>query len=166
MPDPCDRDDNVTGEDGKLYEIDANGDATGTTAHTDIKSYTYHKGYCDGHPAPEIEYIECDHDGRTKNATATEQNQKIHDEAWEAWYAEVEKCEQLVEEGGFFHCISTDGAAKKAMEEDRDQFYKDFISLTYEYSAEEIVPPKGYTLHGVHTDDIPMEWRNVTSSRV
>ncbi len=50
------------------------------------------------------------------------------------------------------------------MEEDRDQFYKDFISLTYEYSAKEIQATKGYILHGIHTDDIPVEWRVVTSS--
>ena len=161
--DPCDRDENVTGEDGKLREIDSNGDASDTIAHTDTKHYTYHKGYCDGHPAPVIEYIECDHDP-DENCDCEEQNQKLHDDAWAAWYQEVETCEKLVEEGGFFHCISTDGAAKKAMEEDRDQFYKDFISLTYEYSAEEIMAPKGYVLHGTHTDDIPIEWRNVTSS--
>ena len=161
--DPCDRDENVTGEDGKLREIDSNGNASDTIAHTDTKHYTYHKGYCDGHPAPTIEYIKCDHDP-DENCDCEEQNQKLHDDAWAAWYQEVETCEKLVEEGGFFHCISTDGAAKKAMEEDRDQFYKDFISLTYEYSAEEIMAPKGYILHGTHTDDIPIEWRNVTSS--
>lgn len=161
--DPCDRDDNVTGEDGKLYEIDSNGNNSGEAAHTDIKSYVYHKGYCDGHPAPEIEYIECDHDA-DEECDCEEINQELHDNAWAEWYKEVETCEQLVEEGGFFHCISTDGAAKQAMEEDRDQFYKDFISLTYEYSAEEIMAPKGYAIHGTHTDDIPIEWRNVTSS--
>lgn len=51
---PCTRDDNVTKEDGLLYEIDSSGAASGDRAHTDIKKYTYHKGYCDGHPAPEI----------------------------------------------------------------------------------------------------------------
>lgn len=161
--DPCDRDDNVTGEDGKLYEIDSSSNITTDVAHTDRKSYTYDKGYCNGHPAPVIEYIVCDHDA-DEDCDCDERNQELHDEAWKAWYEEVEHCEQLVAEGGFFHCISTDGAAKKALEEDRDQFYKDFISLTYEYSAEEITAPKGYIRHGIHTDDIPMEWRCVTSS--
>ncbi len=159
--DPCRRDENVTGADGKLYEIDSSGNITEDTAHTDTYSYHYRKGYCDGHPAPEFEYVECDHEG---DCDCDEINQEIHDEGWKAWKKEVETCEQLVEEGGFFHCISTDGAAKAALEEDRDQFYKDFISLTYEYSAKEIQAAKGYILHGIHTDDIPVEWRVVTSS--
>lgn len=160
--DPCRKDDNVTGEDGLLYEIDAAGAATSTPAHYDTRSYVYHKGYCDGHPAPEIEYIECDHE---TECDCDELNQEIHDQAWKDWYEEVKKCEQLVKEGGFFHCIDPEsGAAKKALEEDRDQFFKDFISLTYDYSAREIQAAPGYTLHGTHTDDIPIEWRTVTSS--
>lgn len=159
--DPCKRDENVTGADGKLYEIDSSGSITGDPAHRDTYSYHYMKGYCDGHPAPEFDYVECDHEGE---CDCDEINQEIHDEGWKAWKKEVETCEQLVEEGGFFHCISTDGAAKAALEEDRDQFYKDFISLTYEYSAKEIQAAKGYILHGIHTDDIPVEWRVVTSS--
>jgi len=159
--DPCRRDDNITGEDGFLYEVDSSGNNSGTPAHTDVKGYTYHKGYCTGHPAPEIEYVECDHDD---DCDCDEINQELHDEAWAAWYEEVEKCEKLVEEGGFFHCIEPGDAAKEALEEDRDQFFKDFISLTYEYSAREIQAAKGYILHGTHTDDIPIEWRTVTSS--
>lgn len=161
--DPCTRDDNVTGEDGLLYETDSVGAISNDQAHTDIKLYTYHKGYCEGHPAPVIEYIDCDHD-EEEDCDCEEINQELHDEAWEKWYAEVQKCEKLVAEGGFFHCIEPGDAAKKAMEEDRDQFFKDFISLTYEYSADEILAAKGYILHGTHTDDIPLEWRVVTSS--
>ena len=71
---------------------------------------------------------------------------------------------ELANEGGFFHAIDP-GAAKEALEEDRDQFYKDFTSLTYEYSAEETRARTGYILHGLHTDDIPVEWRTVTSSQ-
>ena len=159
--DPCMRDENVTGEDGLLYEVDSSGRSSGDPAHTDIKGYIYHKGYCTGHPAPEIEYVDCDCE---EECDCDEINQELHDEAWEAWYKEVEKCERLVKEGGFFHCVEPGDAAKKAMEEDRDQFFKDFISLTYEYSASEIKAAKGYILHGIHTDDIPLEWRVVTSS--
>lgn len=159
--DPCKRDDNITGEDGLLYEIDSAGEITEDPAHTDTKGYTYHKGYCTGHPAPEIEYLECECE---EECDCEEMNQQLHDEAWAAWYEEVKKCEKLVEEGGFFHCTEPGDAAKEAMEADRDQFYKDFISLTYEYSASEIQAAKGYILHGLHTDDIPVEWRTVTSS--
>lgn len=66
----------------------------------------------------------------------------------------VKKCEQLVQEGSFFHCIEPGDAAKKAMEEDRDEFFKDFISLTYEYSAEEIQAAKGYIRYDLHADHI------------
>lgn len=165
--DPCKRDDNVTGEDGLLYEINSSGINSGDIAHSDVHNYTYNKGYCTGHPAPEIEYVECDHDlegDEGAECDCDEINQELHDEAWASWYEEVKTCEELVAQGGFFHCIEPGDAAKNAMEEDRDQFYKDFISLTYEYSAEEIEAAKGYILHGTHTDDIPIEWRIVTSS--
>ena len=115
--DPCKRDDNVTGRDGLLYEIDSSGNKSETPAHTDIKGYTYHKGYCTGHPAPEIEYLECECE---EECDCEEINQQLHDEAWAAWYEEVKKCEKLVEEGGFFHCIEPGDAAKEAMEADRD----------------------------------------------
>lgn len=160
--DPCMKDDNVTGADGKLYEIDSMGNQSTTVAHTDYKYYTYNKGYCDGHPAPTPEYVECDHD-EDEDCNCDEINQEIHDQAWGQWLKEVETCEKLVEEGGFFHAINP-GEAKAAMEADRDQFYKDFISLRYDYSAEEIEAAPGYILHGKHTDDIPIEWRTVTSS--
>lgn len=160
--DPCKRDENVTGEDGRLYEINSSGKISADAAHTDVYSYRYEKGYCDGHPAPVFEYVECDHE--EGDCDCEELNQEIHDEGWNAWYQEVAVCEQMVKEGGFFHCIATDGSAKAALEEDWDQFYKDFISLTYEYSAKETRAAKGYILHGVHTDDIPIEWRVVTSS--
>ncbi|WP_097006362.1 hypothetical protein [Lacrimispora amygdalina] len=173
LRDPCDRDDNVTGKDGYLNEINSNGSDSGKRAHTDTKRYIYSKGYCGGHPAPVVEYVEIpepEYDELTGECTnedaieeAEEENQRLHDEAWAAWYAEVEKCEQLAEQGGFFHAIER-GVAQKAMEEDRDQFYKDFISLNYDYSAREIKAPKGYILHGTHKDDIPIEWRTVSSS--
>ncbi|MFT4004751.1 MAG: hypothetical protein QM683_03515, partial [Lacrimispora sp.] len=77
----------------------------------------------------------------------------------------MEECERLVAQGGFFHAIDPTGKTQReALEADRDQFYKDFISLTYDYSAKETTAAPGYSLHGSHPDDIPMEWRTVTSS--
>lgn len=160
--DPCERDINVTGEDGKLHEINSAGEISPVVAHTDIKKYEYHKGYCGGHPAPIIEYQQMT-ENPDIDGVIEEENQELHNEAWAAWLDEVKKCEQLVSEGGFFHAIQP-GVAQKALEADRDQFYADFISLTYDYSAEETRAAKGYTLHGIHTDDIPIEWRTVTSS--
>lgn len=173
--DPCSADDHITASDGTLHYVDSREKIHSKIAHSDAKSYTYQKGYCSGHPAPEVEYEEIpepEYDevtGEQTNADAIEAveeyNQQLHDSAWEAWLSGVEECERLVEEGGFFHAIDPTGRTQReALEADRDQFYKDFISLTYEYSAKETIPAPGYSLHGSHPDNIPMEWRTVTSS--
>jgi hypothetical protein len=173
--DPCGADDHITDENGELHYVDSSGNIHSKIAHQDTKSYTYLKGYCTGHPAPVVEYEEipeAEYDEETGEQTneneieaVEEYNQQLHDEAWAKWLAGVEECEQLVEEGGFFHAIDLSGEVQReALEEDRNQFYKDFISLKYDYSAKEIAPAPGYSLHGSHPDDIPMEWRTVTSS--
>ncbi|MEX0125070.1 hypothetical protein AB2T76_18955, partial [Clostridium butyricum] len=155
--------------------MDSQGKIVNKKAHSDKRNYTYEKGYCSGHPAPVIEYEEVpepEYDEETGDPTnedeieAVEQyNQELHDTKWAEWLAGVQECERLVEKGGFFHAIDTSGAPQKeALEQDRDQFYKDFISLDYEYSAKETTPAPGYALHGSHPDDIPLEWRTVSSS--
>lgn len=53
--DPCSWDINVTNEDGILMLGDNEENASEQRAHTDTKVYTYTKGYCGGHPEPEIE---------------------------------------------------------------------------------------------------------------
>lgn len=142
--DPCDIDNDVTNKNGLLTNA-----AVGDTAHTDAKSYTYMKGYCGGHPLPDTSGMDDD------EAEAL----------MEAWQREVDKCETLVSEGGFFHS-ETEGEAQKQMEADRDKYYIQFISLTYDYSAVEVEARDGYILHGIHTDDIPVETKTVTSSEL
>lgn len=173
--DPCNADEHITDENGELHYVDSQGNIHRKIAHSDARSYTYEKGYCSGHPAPVVEYEEIpepEYDEETGEQTnedeieaVEEYNQQLHDSAWAEWLAGVEECERLVEEGGFFHAIDPTGKTQKeALEKDRDQFYKDFISLTYEYSAKETTPAPGYSLHGSHPDDIPLEWRTVSSS--
>ena len=173
--DPCSADKHITGENGELYYVDSQGKIVNKKAHSDKRNYTYEKGYCSGHPAPVIEYEEVpelEYDEETGDPTnedeieAVEQyNQELHDTKWAEWLAGVQECERLVEKGGFFHAIDPSGAPQKeALEQDRNQFYKDFISLDYEYSAKETTPAPGYALHGSHPDDIPLEWRTVSSS--
>ena len=173
--DPCSADTNITDENGELHYVDSQGKMVSKIAHSDAKSYTYEKGYCTGHPAPEVEYEEVpepEYDEETGEQTnedeieaVEEYNQELHDSAWAEWFAGVEECERLAAQGGFFHAIDPTGKTQReALEADRDQFYKDFISLTYDYSAKETTPAPGYSLHGSHPDDIPMEWRTVTSS--
>jgi len=173
--DPCNADEHITDSDGTLHYVDSNGNIHSKTAHSDSRSYTYLKGYCSGHPAPVVEYEEIpepEYDELTGEQTneseieaAEEYNQQLHDSAWASWLEGVKECEELVEEGGFFHAIDPTGQTQReALEADRDEFYKDFISLKYEYSAKETAPAPGYSLHGNHPDDIPLEWRTVTSS--
>ena len=156
--DACERDLNVTGEDGYLYEANSLGHIAGTKAHADEYNYTYTKGYCTGHPKPVIQYYECEHD-EEDDCDCEEKNAELDRIAEEAWKEQVEYCDQLAKEGGFFHTAeeAISETAKKELEADRDQFYKDYISLTYDYSAREIAAREGYIRHGLHTDDIPVE---------
>ncbi|WP_195840500.1 hypothetical protein, partial [Clostridium porci] len=156
--DACNRDDNVTGADGYLYETNTIGNPTSTKAHSDTYDYTYTKGYCTGHPKPIVVHYECDHE-EDEDCDCDELNAELDALAEEAWQEQVDYCEQLAAEGGFFHTAeeSISDAAKNELIADRDQFYDDFISLTYDYSAEEIAARDGYIIHGNHTDDIPVE---------
>ena len=134
--DPCTWDINVTNSDGLLMLGDNEENATNKVAHTDVKSYTYTKGYCGGHPDPDIE-----------ESGDPEVDAEIEAAAQEAWEAEVNKCEELAAKGGFFHSIDP-GTAQEDLEADRNEYYKQFISLRYDYSAVELNPRPGYTIHG------------------
>ncbi len=150
--DPCSWDINVTNEDGFLMLADNDENASSKKAHTDTKSYTYIKGYCGGHPEPEVE--------ESGDPEIDDENEAA---AMGAWQAEVDKCEALSAAGGFYHSLN-EGEGKAELEADRDSLYEQFIGLTYEYSAIELNPRPGYTVHGSHADDIPIEIKVVTSS--
>ena len=131
---PCPRDNDITGPDGHLHPSSSNGlPDLSRSGHTDTRIYTYQKGYCGGHPAPIIRYVpvpspEYDEEGEITNQgeidAAKQANQSLHDQAWAKWLEEVNHCEGLVEEGGFFHSI-TEGLGRPALEKDRDEFYRD-----------------------------------------
>lgn len=165
----------ITNDDGILCYGDSNGKITSKKAIQDAKGYTYLKSLCSGHPAPVIEYEEVpepEYDEETGEQTnadeieAVEQmNQALHDTKWGEWLTGVQECERLVEKGGFFHAIDPTGKTQReALEKDRDEFVKQFIALKYEYSFKETAPRPGYSLHGSHPDDIPLEWRTATSA--
>lgn len=173
--DPCNADEHITDTNGVLHYVDSRGNIHSEVAHQDSRNYTYQKGYCSGHPAPVIEYEEVpepEYDEETGEQTnepdieaVEERNQELHDKAWAEWLEGVKACEERVKQGGFYHAIDPTGKTQReALEADRNQFYKDFILLKYEYSAKELLPAPGYSLQGGHPDDIPMEWRTVTSS--
>ena len=159
-PDPCPRDQEVTGADGWLREASSPGAGellpSDSRAHQDIRYYSYTKGYCGGHPEPEDEEDE---------------------EAWEEYERQIEICEALVAAGGFYHSLS--GKAREMLKEDRDRHYQEFVSLTYDYSARELAARSGYICHnqaqvhepfenifdGIHRDTVPIETVCVHSSQ-
>ena len=159
-PDPCPRDQEVTGADGWLREASSSGAGellpSDSRAHQDIRYYSYTKGYCGGHPEPEDEEDE---------------------EAWEEYERQIEICEALVAAGGFYHSLS--GKAREMLKEDRDRHYQEFVSLTYDYSARELAARSGYICHnqaqvhepfenifdGIHRDTVPIETVCVHSSQ-
>lgn len=158
--DPCNIDNDVTDTNGLLKYAAGTG-----TAHTDTKTYNYVKGFCGGHPAkPEPEVDE-------------ETGEILNQDEIDAWEKDVETCKKLIEESntGFFCATAENGyesgedadgsLSKKEMEDDRDARYAEFISLTYDYSAKEIKARDGYIIHDLHTDDIPIETKTVTSSQ-
>ena len=158
--DPYNIDDDVTDTNGLLKYSAGTG-----TAHRDTKTYTYTKGFCGGHPAkPEPE-------------EDPETGEILNKDEIENWENEVSTCEDLISESntGFFCATAENGyengededgsESKKEMEDDRDKYYEQFISLTYDYSAKEIKARDGYILHDIHTDDIPIETKTVTSSQ-
>ena len=165
----------ITNDNGTLCYGDSNGKITSKEAIQDAKGYTYLKGYCTGHPAPVIEYQEVpepEYDEETGDQTNGDEiekveqlNQELHDTSWGEWLAGVQECERLVEKGGFFHAIDPTGKTQiEALEKDRDEFIKQFIALKYDYSLKETTAASAYSLHGAHPDDIPIEWRTVTSA--
>lgn len=136
-------------------------DENGIASHSDIRSYHYSKTYCMGHPAPE--WIECDHEGdsegeggEAEECGCEEENERLRRQ----WLAEQELCGQTCD----FHVGNGDEdnheqstEAMEAMLEDRDETYEKFIRLEYGYTVEEKKARNGYTLHGKHRDDQPIE---------
>lgn len=101
--DPCPRDREITAKDGFLRTDGSDGG--GSPAHNDSRDYTYHKGFCGGHPAPVIEYQEPEEDSgegeesEEDSEAIEEENQRLHDEAWQTWFEGVETCYELANEG-------------------------------------------------------------------
>ncbi|WP_319638569.1 SpaA isopeptide-forming pilin-related protein [Lacrimispora sp. 210928-DFI.3.58] len=128
-------------------------DENGYASHSDVRSYNYSKTYCMGHPAPE--WVECDHEA-DEECSCEEENDRLR----EQWQAEQELCASTCD----FHVSNEDEdnheqdtAAMEAMLADRDETYENFINLEYSYTLEEIHARNGYTLHGKHNDDQPIE---------
>ncbi len=131
-------------------------DGNGHFEHSDQKTYDYTKTYCGGHPDPIIHYVESD----GEDDEADEENERLEREAWEAWQKCVDWCEQNCD----FHSID-EGAARDDMEADRNQAWETFIHLKRIYTVREIQARKGYILHDLHNDDLPVEIVEFMSSQ-
>ncbi|XBX10707.1 SpaA isopeptide-forming pilin-related protein (plasmid) [Enterocloster clostridioformis] len=137
-------------------------DDNGHFLHDDEKTYLYEKTYCGGHPDPIIEEIEAGEDAsEEEEGEIAERNEELREEAWKQWQECVDWCEANCD----FHSV-TEGAAKEAMEADRDEAYHTFIRLKRSYTVREITARTGYIVHDVHNDDIPIEIVEFASSQV
>lgn len=126
-------------------------DENGHINHKDVFNYDFTATYCDGHPDPEIEYIECDHE-EGEDCDCDEKNEQLEEEAWEAWQKAVDECAARTN----FHSINK-GEGKQACEEYRNHVWNSFINLDYQYTAREKTARSGYILHDIHVDDNPVE---------
>lgn len=126
-------------------------DANGKIEHKDVFKYDFSAIYCDGHPDPVIEDIECDHD-EEDDCDCDEKQAELEAAAWEAWQQAVDKCEETSN----FHSIN-EGEAKEACEAYRDEVWDAFINLEYQYTAREKTARDGYILHDLHNDDNKVE---------
>ena len=148
-------------EDLSICQDSITTDENGHFEHSDRKTYDYEKTYCGGHPEPIIHYVETSDDAsEEESAAAEEENARLEEEAWAAWQACVDWCEENCD----FHSID-EGIARDAMEADRDEAWDTFIHLKRIYTVREIKARVGYILHDLHNDDIPVEIVEFTSSQ-
>ena len=133
-------------------------DSEGHINHKDVFQYDFTATYCDGHPDPEIEYIECDHD-EEDDCDCDEKNEQLEKDAWAAWEKAVEECEKRTN----FHSVNA-GEGKAACEGYRDSVWDAFIHLKYQYTAREKTARTGYILHDLHVDDNQVETVEFDSS--
>ena len=126
-------------------------DENGHINHKDVFNYDFTATYCDGHPDPEIETIECDHE-EDEDCDCDKKNERLEEEAWDAWQKAVDECAARTN----FHSVN-EGEGKRACEEYRDNVWDAFIHLDYQYTAREKTARSGYILHDIHVDDNPVE---------
>lgn len=141
------------GDDYRLC-AEARTDENGHFSHTDKKTYTYSKTYCDGHPEPEYLEIPDIPPSGAEGGIKEEELAAIeaaNAEAKEKWEALIKACESETD----FHSEEP-GEGLKMMLEDRQKTYEQFICLKYDYAVEEIQARYGYIRHGLHDGDEPI----------
>lgn len=145
-----------------------------------IHAYHYEKTFCDGHPQPslvEVPEEETDENGEVSNQDEIDAAEEENDNLQAAWQECVDACEAYAEQypGVHFHWLGGSGEdgdddgeggssasgeeafEKSGCQADVETTYSNFIALRYSYAFQEDQAREGYTRHGEHTDDLPIE---------
>lgn len=179
------KDDPVTWNDFRFVSSirsDENGHGEQTINH----AYHYEKTFCDGHPQPslvEVPEAETDENGEVSNQDEIDAAEEENANLQAVWQECVDACEAYAEQypGVHFHWLSDGGDAgdpgddagndgegggsasgeeafeKSGCQADAETTYSNFIALQYSYAFQEDQAREGYTRHGAHTDDLPIE---------
>lgn len=171
------KDDTVTW-DGYRFVSSLNTDWDGLVSQDVNHGYHYEKTFCDGHPEPKLAEVpeeEQDENGEVTNQDEIDDAEDVNADLQEQWQACVDACENYAGQypGVHFHWLN-DGAEESASgdesfvrsgcREDAEITYQNFIALRYSYAIQEKEARTGYTLHGKHRDDIPIEIIRTDSS--
>ena len=172
------KDDPVTWNDFRFVSSirsDENGHGEQTINH----AYHYEKTFCDGHPQPslvEVPEEERDENGEVSNQDEIDAAEEENENLQAVWQECVDACEAYADQypGVHFHWLSDGGDAgdpgegggsasgeeafeKSGCQADAETTYSNFIALKYSYAFQEDQAREGYTRHGEHTDDLPIE---------
>lgn len=176
------KDDPVTWNDFRFVSSirsDENGHGEQTINH----AYHYEKTFCDGHPQPslvEVPEEETDENGEVSNQDEIDAAEEENENLQAVWQECVDACEAYADQypGVHFHWLGGEGGdageddgdgagggsafgeeafEKSGCQADAETTYSNFIALKYSYAFQEDQAREGYTRHGAHTDDLPIE---------
>lgn len=169
-------------------------DREGCLSHTDTRTYEYSKTYCDGHPTPGFRRIpEKDRDpetGEVTNQGEIDRAKAFNISQASGWLNELNRCREREKEGTHFHWLIESGTeqavhaventgepcrtvaavsgetafVRSGCREDCEATHEAFVNLRYSYTVAEETARQGYTVHGQHEDDIPVEVITTNSS--
>ncbi len=167
------REDPTTWQDWLVFDDDLVTDASGRVSHKDTRFYDFSHAYCNGHPIPPESEID-ESEGREEGEGSDEVDEAAeeYERLMEEWQAAVNECEaRAAAGGGTFHHWECGREEEPSEEESfeasgckeaRDNAYKIFINLEYDYTFKEAKPRDGYI---IHNPGHPMMFRLKLSQR-
>jgi uncharacterized surface anchored protein len=162
------REDPTTWQDWLVFDDDLVTDASGQVSHKDTRYYDFNHTYCIGHPIPPEPEIEESEGEDGEVSSEADEAAEAYERLMEEWQAAVDECEACAaDSGGTFHhweCGSEEEPSEdeafeaSGCKDARDNAYKTFINLEYDYTFRETKPRDGYIIHDPgHPDDVPIE---------